>query len=406
MGGSAVAEPDGSRLFKQLASEWAHAVAGDAEAQAQWWVGEGGGWGWQPDGVVLDGGGGDWAALAWRRGGAATLTELGNLLVEVTVDGTAEAAGLSFGPYRDFMVPVSPATGPRRLQLEIDAAAGCWAFRCDGRLLGRHWWDAAVATVRDLLDGVLTLKAYRPQGTCFRDLAVATFAASCRLTVVITCYRFLQRLRVSLRNWCHQELPSGSYEVLVINPASPDGTHEHLGAVARSYPHVRLRELAVDADQATNKGAMINHAVEASSGAWIWLTDADCLFGPASGATVMAALDGDDQRLLFGQRRYLTQGQTDALLSGRVDGLRDFNALFASPSPQPSENAPWGYSQIVHRSTLRRVRYREDFNHFAHSDGAFVEDCRRAGIAFQPVDGLVCLHLHHPFSWYGTEMFL
>jgi hypothetical protein len=395
-----------SAMLPQLSRGWADAMTGDADARAQWQVNEGGGWTWRPDGVVLEPRGHDWSSLGWRQCAAATLTGLQNLLIEVTVSGTAGAAGLSLGPYKDFMVAVNPATGPRRLQLEVDAAARYWAFRADGQLVGRSWWDSAVHTVDDLLNGMLTLKAHRYERVLFQDVTVHRFEASCRLSVVIACYRFLQRLRVVLRNWCHQELPSGSYEVIVINPHSPDGTHEHLAAVARSYPQVRIRELVVQADRAMNKGAMINCAVESSHGAWIWLTDADCLFAPGSGAVVMDQLDGDPDRLLFGQRRYLTSSQTDNLLSGRLDGVRQFDTLAANPSSRPPDHSPWGYSQIVHRSTLDRLRYSEEFNHFAHSDLTFVEDCRRIGLSFQPVDGLICLHLHHPFAWYGTNLFL
>jgi glycosyl transferase family 2 len=390
----------------QLERQWGAAVADDGDARAQWQVDEGDGWSWQPEGVLLEASGRDWSGLGWRQGTAATLTELRNFVVEVTVTGTADAAGLSFGPYRDFLVSVNPATGPRRLQLEVDAAAGCWTFRADGRLLGRNWWDSGVQSVEDLVGGRLTLKGHRPERVLFRDLAIHRFEASCRLSVVVACYRFLQRLRVTLRNWCHQELPTGSYEVIVINPDSPDGTHEHLAAVARSYPQVRIRELAVHADQATNKGAMINRAVETSRGSWVWLTDADCLFSASSAATVMDRLDDDPDRLLFAQRRHLTPTQTDGLLSGRHDGLRQFDELSANASPQAPDHAPWGYTQIVHRSILHRLRYREEFNHFAHSDLAFVDDCRSAGVNFQPIDDLTCLHLHHPFAWYGTNVFL
>jgi hypothetical protein len=394
-------------LVLELVEDWARAVAGDREAQSQWRAGRPDGrWTWQPDGLVLDAGGPEWSELHWARCDAATLTTLGNFLVEVTVGGTAGAAGLSFGPYKDFLVPVRLETGPRRLQLEADAAAGCWTFRADGRLIERTWWDAAVRTAHDLVDGVLALKAHRPDRTWFQDLSVRTFEASCQLSVVVTCHRFLQRLRVTLRNWCHQELPSGSYEVLVVNPHSPDGTHEHVAATARSYPHVRIRELVMDSERALNKAAMINRAVAASTGAWIWLTDADCLFAPDSGQLVLGQLDGHADHLFFARRRHLTPAQTDALLAGRVDGIREFATLGANASAKPPDHAPLGYSQIVHRSTLERLRYQERFDNFGGSDLTFVDDCRDAGIKVRPIDGLVCLHLDHPFSWFGTDRFL
>ena len=100
-----------------------------------------------------------------------------------------------------------------------------------------------------------------------QGLAADTTAEnSCRLSVIMTCFRFLQRLKLALRNWCHQDqdLPFGAFEVLIVNPESPDGTHEHLATVARSFPHIRVHEIAVGADLSTNKGAMINRAFEAS----------------------------------------------------------------------------------------------------------------------------------------------
>lgn len=393
-------------MDQYLTDQWAAAAAGDADARAAWQVDEGGGWSWERGGVVVRGADGTWSALGWRRGDAAALSALGNFTVEVTVTGMAGAAGLSFGPYKDFLAPVSLTTGPRRLQLEVDAAAGCWGFRVDGRLMERHWWDAAVQRVDDLLGGRLTLKVTDASEVRFEQLAVHRLAASCRLSVVMTCHRFLQRMRVTLRNWCHQELPSGAYEVLVVNPQSPDGTHEHLAAVARSYPHVRVRELAVESTLAMNKGLMINRAVEASRGEWIWLTDADCLFPPTGAATVLAQVDGREQRVLYGRRRYLTPAQTDGLLASRTDGLGGFQALCGARPQRPDDAAPWGYTQIAHRSTWNRIRYPEDHNHFAYSDLRFVEECQRRRISPEQVDGLICLHLDHPFAWYGTDLFL
>ena len=222
----------------------------------------------------------------------------------------------------------------------------------------------------------------------------------------MTCYRFLQRLRISLRNWCHQSLPPHTYEVLVVNPDSPDGTHDYLVAVARSYPELAVREVAVEASLATNKGAMINRAVSASRGAWIWLTDADCLFSPHCAAAVLNRVQDRQQRLFYGQRRHLGEWHTDALVSGRLDGLRHFEELARLNHGREPDNRPWGYTQIARRSTFERMPYREDMNHFSHADGLFAEECRQIGILPEQIDGLYCLHMYHPFAWYGTTRFL
>jgi hypothetical protein len=221
----------------------------------------------------------------------------------------------------------------------------------------------------------------------------------------MTCFRFLKRLKLALRNWCHQDLPSSAFEVLIVNPESPDGTHEHLADVARSFPHIRLHEIAVGADLSTNKGAMINRAFEASRGEWIWLTDADCLFAPGSAAMVLPQVEGQEQHLFYGQRRRLSAAQTDAVLTGHADGLHDFAQLAAAPN-LCVETGPWGFTQIVHRRVFEQIRYSEGMNHFARTDDIFVDDCRRNGISLKQVEGLFCLHIEHPFAWYGTQYFL
>jgi len=240
--------------------------------------------------------------------------------------------------------------------------------------MNRNWWDAKVNSVADLLNGPLALKAKNAETVLFQNLTLRPLLASCRLSVIMTCFRFLQRLRLALRNWCHQDLPFGAYEVLIVNPESPDGTHEHVAAVARGFPHIRVHEIAVGASLSTNKGAMINRAFEASRGEWIWLTDADCLFAPGCAATVLQQVEG--QHLFYGQRRRLSAAQTDALLAGRADGLHDFAELAAAPNLRV-ENGPWGFTQIVHRRVFEQIRYSEGVNHFARTDDIFVDDCRR-----------------------------
>lgn len=401
------AEFSGINLNDDLQAAWQRGPGEDEQTRAQWEVVDRGGeWTWQEQGARVKGTGPEWLALRWRGWDAATARELNNFVIEVTISGKADAAGLSFGGFKDFLAKVDPQTGPHRLQLEVDGSANRWALRVDGKLMPRCWWDAAVGSVEDIFNGELRLKVRFAKEVIFENLTIRPLEASCQLSVIITCYRFLQRLRLSLRNWCHQDLPSGAHEILVVNPQSPDGTHEYLAAVARSYPHVRLREIAVGPDLGTNKGAMINQAVAESRGEWIWLTDADCLFGPQSAARVLEQVRGRKKNLFYGERRFLTSTQTDALLSGRSDPFREFDEMAATAVARAPEKYQWGYTQIVHRSTLEMLRYGEEHNHFAHSDGVFAEACRRRGITPSQLEGLFCLHLDHPFSWYGTDVFL
>ncbi len=387
-------------------SEWQRCLEGDPVSQSQWKAEGDGEWLWQPSGLLLSNPRSEWCALGWAACGGPELSRLGNFLLEMSVEGQADAAGISFGPFKDFLAPLQPSFGKRRLQLEVDMGADAWAFRVDGRLMARCWWDSALNGTGDILAGQFTVKARKAKQVLFEDFSVHAFSSSCRISIIMTCYRFQQRLRISLRNWCHQSLPSGTFEILVVNPESPDGTRELLAAAARSFPHVRVREIAVPAGIAKNKGAMINHALRASRGEWIWLTDADCIFPQDGLQNVLEHLDSTSCKLLYGQRRHLAECQTDGLLSGRLDSLRDFDDLALQADSRPSDNMPWGYTQIVHRSVLGRVAYTEKVNNFARSDDLFVDECRRLRIQIGQVPGLFCLHLHHPFSWYGTESYL
>lgn len=394
------------QVIDDLTVQWRQALDGFSAAQALWRIAEGGVCEWSGDGLRLHGADAEWAGVAWQRCGPDALGTLRNFMIEVTVSGKAGAAGLSFGPYKDFLIQLEPEVAPRRLQLEIDLDADRWLFRVDGQLMARQWWNSGVHSAHDFTAGMLSLKARHLDHALFQNLTLHSFTSSCQLSVIMTCNRFLQRLRITLRNWCHQQIDCGMYEVLVVNPYSPDGAHEHLAAVARCYTDIRVREITVDTSLATNKGVMINQAIHASRGAWIWLTDADCLFGPQSAALVLAQVHDQRDRLFYGQRRYLTQAHTDALLAGRCDGLADFETLANAESQRGPDHMPWGYTQIVHRSVLERIPYRESINHYAHSDSIFIEECRRRRILPTPIEGLFCLHLDHPFAWYGTKLFL
>jgi hypothetical protein len=329
-----------------------------------------------------------------------------NLVIELTVSGQGEAAGISFGHYRDLLAPLR-GSDARRIHVEVDAEWGTWLLRVDGRVEPREWWNDAITSSDELLNSHLSLKARHAADVLFRDFAVRKLERVCRVSVVLTCSRFVQRLRLALRTWCEQDLPTGSLEIIVVNPASPDGTAEHLAAAARAWQHVQVREVEVPPSLATNKGAMINRAVEASRGAWVWIADADCLFAPPTAREALQQAEAAPRHLYFLRRQHLSQEQTDALLAGRLDPVRDFDRLAVAAHGGPAQDrAPWGYSQLVPRALIDVVRYREDVNNFASTDEVFVADCRHHGYAPRELEGLLCLHLEHPLSWYGTAGFL
>lgn len=340
---------------------------------------------------------------AWTDAGCngAFLHSLANVAIDVSVHGTAVAAGLSFGDYKDLLAPTD---GERFIQLEIDWHARRWAFQADARIGARQWWNTKIRSVNDLLEAPLLFKAHHPRRVIFQNLCVRRLDSSCRLSVVITCHRFARRLRFCLDSWCHQAIPSGALEIIVVNPGSPDETHEVVLAAARQYPCVRIKELTTSARFFRNKGRLINLGVAASCGEWIWLTDADCLFPPDAAAMALANADSHTS-LFYCERRHLTEAATRALLANRNGGGLDFSELLEQ-TRSDSNAVPWGYCQVAHRSVFQRIRYREDIDSFSNSDIVFVQTCAANGVRATPFEGLTCLHMVHPWAWQGTAHLL
>jgi hypothetical protein len=377
---------------------------GAQELRDSWSSIEGGVVNWQGDRMTLSSSGPEWAAAELQTSWPE-LSDSRNLLLQAYCEGAAELAGLSFGPFRDFLAPLTASPNVIRcLQLELDRDVGLWTFRVDGQLQLRQWWDRDVTGIEDFFTGKLSVKARRPKEVRFHGLSIRAFDSPCRLTVVTTCHRFLQRLRITLRNWCRQNIPAGAIEVIVVNPESPDGLHEHLAAVSAACPHVRLREIPAPASLARNKGAMINRAIQAAQGDWIWLADSDCLFDADAAADVLKWTQSNPPGLLFCERRFLSHESTQGLLAGTLDGLADFRRL--SDEPLYSQAEPIGYTQIAPRGELLRLKYREDVNNYSWTDVAFRMKCESQGLRPMRIDGLSCLHLAHPFSWHGAPIFL
>lgn len=358
-------------------------------------------WDWNDGEVRLRGRGEEWAQLTWPAKFRNLIAERRNIALEATVAGRAAAAGFSFGEFKDFLADPGHSTRPRRLRLELDANTRLWTFYADGHVMDRRWWDARARSVDDLLEGTFSLKVRYGEDVTFSDLAVHAEPPVCHISVVVTCFRFANRLRVTLRNWSQQDLPAGSYEVLIAGPDGPEGPGDQLSELSSSTP-ASIKRIPVARQLATNKGMMINRAVEQSQGRWIWLTDADCLFSASAARQTLEFLRASPDCLYYGERWNLPRLWTNAALDGKVDGLAEFAELSRVARTSGPDVGPYGFTQIVHRSVFNRIRYREDVNHFAHTDDLFAANCRRIGLRTQRVRGLYCLHLIHPFAWYGT----
>src|SRR5437016_4973575 len=93
-------------LEDQLTHQWHCATLNNSAAQSQWEI-ESGHWSWRKDAAVAMNNGSEWSCLDWRKVDGAVCRALGNFMIEVTVSGRAEAAGLSFGHYKDFLAALN-----------------------------------------------------------------------------------------------------------------------------------------------------------------------------------------------------------------------------------------------------------------------------------------------------------
>ena len=170
----------GDSLVQALRLGWDRALAGDGQERANWRVVEGNEWSWQQNAVCAKSNGSEWSAYEYSRCDTQALRALRNFVVEVTISGRAEAAGLSFGPYKDFLAELSPHTDRHHLQLEVDGTTDNWTFRIDGQLAERSQWNSAVRNTADLVAGTLTLMVRGANCVAFRELALHTLHRSLR----------------------------------------------------------------------------------------------------------------------------------------------------------------------------------------------------------------------------------
>lgn len=227
-----------------------------------------------------------------------------------------------------------------------------------------------------------------------------------RITVLVTCYRYLRRFRVCLESLARQDLPPGSLEIVVADPESPDGLADALRLFADRYPGLRVVRLPLDSRYHRNRGVGINRAFDASIGQVVIAIDGDLVFPPhLIGSLAEKVLASPDR--VFGVRRvFVGREETERILDGRLDPFENFERL--AQSDGDGETAAFvgvlGYCQAVRRAAFARARYPEEFDAVNQSDIVFVDRLRKwARVMPEYLPDLSALHLWHPRNWKGTN---
>lgn len=227
-----------------------------------------------------------------------------------------------------------------------------------------------------------------------------------RVSILVTCHRYLKRFKVCLESLARQDLPDGALEVVVADPESPDGLADHLESFAAAHPGLRLVHLRMDSRYYRNRGVGINRAFDVSAGQVVIGIDGDLVFPPH----LVGVLEEQvlrDPAFVYGVRRsFIGRTQTEEILKGSLDPLSRFEDL--SRSEGDGEAHPFigvlGYCQAVHRAAFAQARYPEEFDKVNQSDILFVDRLREvAGINPRFLEDLVVLHLWHPRNWSGAQ---
>lgn len=227
-----------------------------------------------------------------------------------------------------------------------------------------------------------------------------------RVSILVTCYRYLGRFRVCLESLARQNLPPGSLEIVVADPASPDGLGEALEHFAAQYPGIRVVQVPLDPRYHRNRGFGINRAFEASRAPVVIGIDGDLVFPP----TLIGLLEESVRREpghVYGIRRsFVGRAETERILKGDLDPFAEFDRL--SRSEGDGEEQPFvgvlGYCQAVARAAFARARYPEEFDVVNQSDVVFVERLGKAAdVTPRFLGEVTALHLWHPRNWNGTS---
>lgn len=125
--------------------------------------------------------------------------------------------------------------------------------------------------------------------------APTLFDPSVRITVLIPARDAANTIIPLLQDLYAQRYPRGSFEVLVVDDHSSDGTAEAVLGLARTWPGLRL----IPAEAGQGKKAAIMQGVEEAAGTVVLVTDADVRCGPGRLARIAAYWQQEEPALLL-----------------------------------------------------------------------------------------------------------
>lgn len=115
------------------------------------------------------------------------------------------------------------------------------------------------------------------------------------VTVVISCRNEAEHIYRLLHKISQQEYPGDSFEVIVIDDNSTDGTFE------RVLDFTGINNLRVIKNEGQGKKRAIRNGIAIASGTLIITTDGDCAMGPRWMSTIVAFFEDNRPDMIIGQ---------------------------------------------------------------------------------------------------------
>ena len=212
-----------------------------------------------------------------------------------------------------------------------------------------------------------------------------------RISVVVPTYNRLDKLRHVVPALVAQDLAPGSFEVVVADSNSNDGTAEFLAEVAREHPFVRHVP-----GPYTGRAMARNAGIAAAQGRIILFNDADIIASPDLLARHLAHHDQPGVRAVVGMEVQVASYEDYV-------AKRDDRAKRDPLHGEKSKRLSWLYfltgNASVPKAELDRVgRFDEDFTGYGHEDLELGFRLQRAGVPIVYEPNAVNYHWD-PVAW-------
>ena len=212
-----------------------------------------------------------------------------------------------------------------------------------------------------------------------------------RISVVVPTYNRLDKLRHVVPALVAQDLAPGSFEVVVADSNSNDGTAEFLAEVAREHPFVRHVP-----GPYTGRAMARNAGIAAAQGRIILFNDADIIASPDLLSRHLAHHDQPGVRAVVGMEVQVASYEDYV-------AKRDDRAKRDPLHGEKSKRLSWLYfltgNASVPKAELDRVgRFDEDFTGYGHEDLELGFRLQRAGVPIVYEPNAVNYHWD-PVAW-------